>query len=89
MDAETCNRSKSPFYNIPQENGERNYPYVNSIENINFYDHNLTYTPEDPQQALTWKGPYKPLNGYWDEERGEWVKGEYIYPTYFFNFGTF
>ena len=89
MNLDTCDRNKAPFYKIPQKTCEKNYPFLNYIDNTKLYDQTMIYEPEDEQEKATWKGPYKPLEGYWDIERGEWVEDSYIYPTYFFNFGTF
>ena len=65
-----------PFYFVPQNIEARIYPYVNSIDNINYYDFD---------KLKENKEPYLPNEGYWDGT--ELIKDKEIYPVYFFSTG--
>lgn len=65
-----------PFYFAPQEIEARVYPYVNSIDNVNYYDFN---------KLKENKEPYLPSEGYWNGT--ELIKDKEIYPVYFFSTG--
>ena len=89
MQTNICERSKKPFSEIPHDgNTENNHPYLTHIANTTRYDYDKMNKPTDPDQALTWKGPYR-SEGYWSEKDDLWLENEYVYPTYFFTQGTY
>jgi hypothetical protein len=87
MGTDACSKDKAPFYDIPQENEQRNHPYMISIKNPDSYNSNLEVMPEDPAQAATWTGPYFASEGFWDGST--WTSGQYVWPTYFFTTGSY
>ena len=89
MGSDICDRSKAPFYLIPQESGANNHPFTVSIKSLNNYNSKLENAPQDAAEAATWKGPYFSTDEFWDEESGTMVSNEYVFPTYFFTMGTY
>lgn len=89
IDTDICDRTKAPFYLIPQETGENNHPYTIPIQHQSNYSEELEVPPQDAADAATWKGPYYSYEGFWDENSGTWLTNEYVYPTYFFTMGTY
>ena len=95
MQTDVCNREKAPFFIIPQEpTVKKNHPYTIPIQNKVNYDESKEVPPQDGD--VTYKGPYRVADeneGYWDETAndgaGNWVEGDYAFPTYFFTSGTY